>query len=75
MSNLAKNETLLTAYDAHGRAQRRVQGGDLSPEAVMGLIRAENVLFDASLACGMSYDEPVVEAWAVQRVTRLLCEA
>jgi hypothetical protein len=46
-----------------------------SPEAVMGLIRAENVLFDASLACGMSYDEPVVEAWAVQRVTRFLCEA
>jgi hypothetical protein len=26
---LAASETLLTAYDAHGRAQRRVEGGDL----------------------------------------------
>lgn len=75
MATLHQNERLLTALDAHTRASGRVRGGDLSSDAVCGEIRALNRLYDVSMECGMSHDEPVVEHWAAERVARFLVEA
>lgn len=61
---LAAKETLLSAYDALGYAQRRVAGGDFSRDALIGEVRAINRLYDAALDCGMSHEEPSVETWA-----------
>lgn len=75
MTDSAAKEALLSAYDAAGYAERRVEAGDLSAEAVRAMIRSQNVLCDAALDCGMSQEEPDVMAWAVKRVTSFLCEA
>lgn len=71
-TTLLRNEVLLSAYDAHGRAVRRVEGGDLSSEAIRGEIRAINVLLDACIDCGMSVDHADMSGWAAERVTSFL---
>jgi hypothetical protein len=72
MSDLANNEKLLTAFDAHVRADLRVSGGDMSAEAVKGLVRTQSVLFDAALACGMPFDEPCITDWTGLRIGQFL---
>lgn len=71
----AQLEILNDAHQTHGYASRRVEGGDLSFDAVKAEICAINVLFDACVECGMAIDHADMEGWAAARVTRWLVEA
>lgn len=71
-SSEATLEILSTALNAEGYARRRVEGGDLSGEAIRAEVRASNVLLDASIDAGMSHAEPDHVAWAHKRVTAWL---
>lgn len=71
----ARKDALLQAFDRFGYANRKVQGGDFSFEAVSAHISATNRLLDAAVDMGMSPAEADLEGWAAQRVTRYLCEA
>ncbi len=68
-------EKLSTELASFQRAQARVAGGELTAEALTAEIRSLNRLYDAALDCGMSMDEPTVEDWAAERVTRWLVAA
>lgn len=72
MATLAQLETLSTEFDALTRC-------DLAGEAAWtrdyNPARCESRLFDAAMACGMSYDEPSVIDWAAERITRDLMSA
>lgn len=72
MTTEAHLEVLSTAFDAHGRATRKVEGGDLSMDAVRAEIRAINVLFDACMDAGMSFEVSDHVGWAAERITKWL---
>lgn len=71
-TTLFQEEVLLSALDAHTRAVCRVEGGDLSSEAIRGEIGAINRLLDAAVDCGMDVDEPDLVGWSAICATRFL---
>lgn len=72
MTTEARLEALSTAFDAHGWATRKVEGGDLSVDAIRAEIRAINVLFDACIDAGMSFEVSDHAGWAAERITNWL---
>lgn len=70
MDKIAKLENLMTAYDAHVRKGEFLESAD-----PRGWIKSSNILFDACIDAGMSFDEPEHHVWAGERVTAFLLAA
>lgn len=64
----AKLEIVMTEQDALLRF-----GDFMTCADPRGYIRQSNILFDACLDAGMSFDEPDHVAWALERTTEWLC--
>jgi len=70
MANEATLEVLNTAYNA------LLYAGDfMASENPRDWIRKSNILLDACLDAGMSYDEPSHENWAAERLATWLLAA
>lgn len=61
MTNTANLEALVTAQTAHYYASNTA-----------GEARAESVLFDAAIACGMAYDHDDLHGWVANAVRDFL---
>jgi hypothetical protein len=73
--SLAKDETLLTALDAHLRAKLLVDSGADTTDAFRNEVRTLNRLFDAALACGAPFETPDIVEWSSIRASEILCAA
>jgi hypothetical protein len=69
--SIAKLERLMTAYDAYNRLDAADDG---SSEAAKRCIRAQNVLLDICVECGMPYEGDEF-AFAAKHTTRFLVSA
>lgn len=69
--SVAKLERLMSAYDAWSRLDVTDDG---TVTAAQAIIRAQNVLIDACVDCGMPHDGDEF-AFAARHVTRFLCAA
>ena len=68
-------EHLSTALDADTRARIALTSQGMTAENILGVIRAENVLLDVAIGCGMPFSTLSARDWAAERVAKWLCEA
>ena len=73
MQTEANMETLSTALTACLRAETLANSCDVSD--VKAMIRADNVLLDAAISCGMPQETGDFKSWSARKVAAWLASA